>query len=199
MLRRVIRLIITASFTAIVPVQALYAQNTAGYETISTAQGLSQGMIFDLLQDREGFIWIATKNGLNRYDGYGFDVFFNDPYNPHSLSSNIVLRLFEDAKGRIWAGTEDAGLNVYDKKSGRFYRIMHRVANPGSLSGNSIRSIEELPDGRMLVAADGAGLNVISLPADFLKKQHPRSSPVWPCRTAPRYTQRAATTLGVCG
>ncbi|MBK9486448.1 MAG: hypothetical protein IPO01_15040 [Chitinophagaceae bacterium] len=48
------------------------AQNPPAYETISTAQGLSQGMVFDLLQDKEGFIWVATKNGLNRYDGYSF-------------------------------------------------------------------------------------------------------------------------------
>ena len=45
------------------------AQNPPAYESISTAQGLSQGMVFDLLQDTEGFIWVATKNGLNRYDG----------------------------------------------------------------------------------------------------------------------------------
>jgi ligand-binding sensor domain-containing protein len=59
------------------------AQKSADYETISTAQGLSQGMVFDLLQDQEGFIWAATKNGLNRYDGYSFKVFSNDPYNAH--------------------------------------------------------------------------------------------------------------------
>ena len=57
------------------------AQKPNAYEVISTAQGLSQGMVFDILQDKEGFIWVATKNGLNRYDGYSFKVFANDPYN----------------------------------------------------------------------------------------------------------------------
>src|SRR5215218_8995252 len=93
------------------------SQTNNYYETISIAQGLSQGMVFDILQDKEGFIWIATKNGLNRYDGYSFTVFTNDPYNPYSLSGNTVSTLFEDSKGRIWAGTENAGLNVYDKKT----------------------------------------------------------------------------------
>jgi signal transduction histidine kinase/DNA-binding response OmpR family regulator/ligand-binding sensor domain-containing protein len=146
------------------------AQKTADYETISTAQGLSQGMVFDLLQDQEGFIWAATKNGLNRYDGYGFKVFSNDPYNAHSLSSNTIVKLFEDSKGRLWAGTEDAGLNVYDKKSGKFHRIVHLASDPGSLSGDAIRSIEELSDGRILVAADGAGLNVLQLSNTFFEK-----------------------------
>src|SRR4051812_17264353 len=82
------------------------AQNAPGYQTISTAQGLSQGMVFDLLQDAEGFIWVATKNGLNRFDGYSFKVFSNDTYNEKSLSSNTIVKLFEDSKGRIWAGTE---------------------------------------------------------------------------------------------
>ena len=61
------------------------AQNPDLYQTVSIAQGLSQGMVFDILQDKEGFLWIATKNGLNRYDGYDFKVFTNDPYNINYL------------------------------------------------------------------------------------------------------------------
>ncbi len=152
------------------------AQTSNAYQSISIAQGLSQGMVFDILQDKEGFIWIATKNGLNRYDGYGFTVFTNDPYNTHSLSSNIITTLFEDSKGRIWAGTENAGLNVYDKKSGRFYRITNRPNNAASLSGNRIiNSITETPEGKILVPAEDAGFNVITLPVDFFEKE---SAPV---------------------
>ncbi len=146
------------------------AQTPPAYESISTAQGLSQGMVFDLLQDTEGFIWVATKNGLNRYDGYSFKIFANDPYNVHSLSSNTVVKLFEDSKGRIWVGTENAGLNIYDKQSGKFYRITHNNSNPASLSGNGIRSILEMPDGRILVATDVAGLNIIEAGKEFFAK-----------------------------
>src|SRR4029078_11860642 len=101
----------------------MYAQHTTDYETISMTQGLSQGMVFATMQDQEGFIWVATKNGLNRYDGYSFKVFTNDPYNSHSLSSNTVTALFEDSRGNIWAGTGNAGVDVYDKKSTQFFRI----------------------------------------------------------------------------
>ncbi|MEP7163326.1 MAG: ATP-binding protein [Ferruginibacter sp.] len=146
------------------------AQTTGAYESISIAQGLSQGMVFDILQDKAGFIWVATKNGLNQYDGYEFKVFTNDPYNFHTLSSNTIIKLFEDSKGRIWAGTENAGVNIYDKKSGRFYRIVHNAADPASLSGNVIRTITEMPDGRMLVGADGAGLNLVQLTKEFFEK-----------------------------
>jgi signal transduction histidine kinase/DNA-binding response OmpR family regulator/ligand-binding sensor domain-containing protein len=147
------------------------AQNL-DYETISVAQGLSQGMVFATIQDKEGFIWVATKNGLNRYDGYSFRVFTNDPYNSNSLSSNTVTALFEDSKGRIWAGTENAGLNVYDKKTGQFYRIANRAGDASSLSGNSIRnSIVETNDGKILVPVDNAGFNVITVPDNFFEKK----------------------------
>jgi AraC-like DNA-binding protein/CheY-like chemotaxis protein len=150
-----------------------FAQNVQpAYQTISTAQGLSQGMVFDILQDQEGFIWVATKNGLNRYDGYSFKVFSTDPYDPKSLSSNTVLKLFEDSKGRIWVGKQDAGLSVYDKRSGKFVRIANQVSDPASLSGNNIRLMDELSDGRMLVAADGAGLNIVDLPTTPEAKPH---------------------------
>jgi signal transduction histidine kinase/DNA-binding response OmpR family regulator/ligand-binding sensor domain-containing protein len=139
------------------------------YESVSIAQGLSQGMIFDLLQDREGFIWVATKNGLNRYDGYHFSVFTNDPYNPNSLSGNTIVELFEDSQGHIWAGTDNSGVNIYDKKKGIFYRLVHN-SNSGSLSSNNIKSIVEMSDGRFLVGTVNAGLNIVSLGSDFFEK-----------------------------
>ena len=146
------------------------AQKPVGYEVLSTADGLSQGMIFDILQDKEGFVWVGTKNGLNRFDGYKFKVFTNDPFNANTISSNTILKLFEDSKGRIWVGTENSGLNIYDKKSGKFYRIQHNISNPASLSGNIIRSIEEMPNGKVLVSVAEAGLNVVELTQDFFEK-----------------------------
>ncbi|MBP6238697.1 MAG: response regulator [Saprospiraceae bacterium] len=140
------------------------------YESITTADGLSQGMVFDMLQDKEGFIWIATKDALNRYDGYDFKVFTNDPFNNFSLSYNTVVRLFEDSKGRIWAGTENSGLNIYDKKKGVFFRLESSPADSNSISGNNIRAIEELPDGRLLLATVANGLNIITLTDDFFEK-----------------------------
>ena len=163
-----IKALLTVFFTCWIFITA--AQTPPAYESISTAQGLSQGMVFDLLQDKEGFIWVATKNGLNRYDGYSFKIFANDPYNANSLSSNTIVKLFEDSKGRIWVGTENAGLNIYNKQSGKFQRITHSNSDPASLSGNGIRSIMELPDGRILAGTDVAGLNIIELSNTFFEK-----------------------------
>jgi ligand-binding sensor domain-containing protein len=122
------KLLLAIAFLGLAP--EVFGQKEKAYESISIAQGLSQGMVFDMLQDEEGFIWIGTKNGLNRYDGYTFKVFTNDPYNNHTLSSNTISKLFEDSKGRIWVGTENAGVNIYDKQSGKFYRIINSNSNP---------------------------------------------------------------------
>ena len=146
------------------------AQNPPTYESVSIAQGLSQGMVYDILQDKEGFIWVGTKDGLNRYDGYNFKVFTNDPSRIKSLSSNSINKLFEDSKGRIWVGTENEGLNIYDKKTGDFLRIKHSTANANGLSGNAIKFMEETPGGSMLIAAGDGKLNIITLPDNFLDK-----------------------------
>ena len=149
---------------------SLFGQAIKNYETVSASEGLSQGMVYDILQDKEGFIWVGTKDGLNRYDGYNFKVFTNDPYNAKTLSSNSINKLFEDSKGRIWVGTENEGLNIYDKKSGNFLRIVHSNTNPEGLSNNIIKIIEQMPDGRMLIATDDGKINIITLATNFFDK-----------------------------
>lgn len=138
------------------------------YEQLNTSNGLSQGYVYDILQDKDGFMWFGTKDGLNRYDGYSFKVYTYDSYNPNSISNNNINRLFEDSKGRLWVTTDD-GINIYDKRRDRFRRILHDPKNDNSISGNKIYlPIIELPDGRFLVFPQEKSLNVLSLPADFL-------------------------------
>lgn len=144
---------------------AVRAQSNSGFETISTAQGLSQGLINDMLQDEDGFIWIATKGGLNRYDGYSFKIFTTDPEDSASISSNAVSNLLEDSKGRLWAGTYDGGINVYNKKTGQFLRIVHKKSDTSGLSSNRIdAAMAELPDGSILLYPQGGRLSIVSLP-----------------------------------
>ena len=80
---------------------------TFQYEKITIEQGLSQGMIFDILQTRDGFLWIATKDGLNRYDGKQFKVYRNNPSDSNSLPSDDIWNIHEDKKGNFWVGTQN--------------------------------------------------------------------------------------------
>jgi signal transduction histidine kinase/ligand-binding sensor domain-containing protein/DNA-binding response OmpR family regulator len=85
---------------------------------ISEAEGLSQNTIKSIIQDSNGFIWVGTYNGINKYDGYSM-VHYNFSNDVNSLSSNIIISLFEDKDGYIWAGTTDAGLNRIDPRTGK--------------------------------------------------------------------------------
>ena len=88
------------------------------FNHIGVADGLSQGTIYSICQDKFGFLWFATENGLNRYDGYTFKVYKHNFRNEYSISSNKVLSLFEDSKKNLWIGTNE-GLNYYDRNNDR--------------------------------------------------------------------------------
>src|SRR5690606_17716208 len=72
------------------------------FEPITISEGLSQGMINCMLQDSYGFMWFATKDGLNRYDGYRFIVYKHDPSDHKSIADNFLEYIFEDSQGRLW-------------------------------------------------------------------------------------------------
>ncbi|MFN8358222.1 MAG: two-component regulator propeller domain-containing protein [Spirosomataceae bacterium] len=90
------------------------------FEKISTSEGLSQSSINTIFQDKKGFLWFATYDGLNRYDGYGFTVFRHQENNPYSISNNEITAICEDQDNNLWVGTRTGGLNRMDKATGRF-------------------------------------------------------------------------------
>jgi len=90
------------------------------FRLINLEAGLSQSTVNCMIQDRKGFLWFGTANGLNRYDGYNFKVYLNDPADTTSVSDNGILSLFEDKEGFIWIGTVGGVLDRYDRKSGTF-------------------------------------------------------------------------------
>jgi len=125
---------------------------------ITSDQGLSDDEVQPVLQDRSGFLWFGTYNGLTRYDGVDSVIFRNNPDDPDSLSGNFIYALFEDREGILWVGTGD-GLNAYDPKTGHFKRYQHNPNDPQSLSGNSVRAILEDREGVLWVGTEAGGLD----------------------------------------
>jgi ligand-binding sensor domain-containing protein/signal transduction histidine kinase len=79
------------------------------FRKISLEQGLSQSSVYAILQDKQGFLWFGTQDGLNRFDGYTLTVFRQQNNNPRSLPNNCIQTLFEDRSGTLWVGTRGGG------------------------------------------------------------------------------------------
>jgi ligand-binding sensor domain-containing protein len=101
-----------------------YAQKVSAlkFKHLTTDDGLSSNGIYSVLQDKKGFLWAATHNGLNRYDGYRFKKYFFDPKNESSLPSNEITVLHEDTQGNLWVGSNGKGFCRYDQLKDRFVR-----------------------------------------------------------------------------
>jgi len=95
------------------------AQNIP-FGRLTTENGLSNSFVNCLIQDRTGFIWFGTDDGLNRFDGYDIKVYRNNPDDKSSLSENIIWALWEDNTGNLWIGTKSGGLNRYDPATDKF-------------------------------------------------------------------------------
>ncbi|WDF77162.1 two-component regulator propeller domain-containing protein [Mucilaginibacter sp. KACC 22773] len=85
------------------------------FKKYQVEQGLSNNAVVSILQDKRGFMWFATKDGLNRFDGYNFKVFRKKDGAEETFGNNSIYSLKEDQKGRLWVGTQD-GLYKYDDK-----------------------------------------------------------------------------------
>jgi signal transduction histidine kinase/ligand-binding sensor domain-containing protein/CheY-like chemotaxis protein len=80
------------------------------FEHITTADGLSQSTVWEIVQDKKGFIWMATSDGLNRYDGYSFKVFRHEPEQKNSLPISNIAAVYSDQNSTIWVGPRNNGL-----------------------------------------------------------------------------------------
>lgn len=96
-------------------------------EIITVDDGLPQGMVRAILQDREGYMWFGTKDGLARSDGYGFTVFRHNAHDSTTIAGDHVIMLFEDDQGFIWVGLDAMGLDRYDPRTGRFSHVEVRA------------------------------------------------------------------------
>ena len=127
----------------------------------TTEAGLSQNTVHVILQDRQGFMWFGTDEGLNRFDGARFRVFRNDPNDPASISGNIVVALTQDPDGKVWAGTYNNGLSRWDPVLERFTRYHHDPSDPTSIASDHIRALHLDRRGWLWVGTHDAGLSIL--------------------------------------
>ncbi|MCU0424498.1 MAG: hypothetical protein MUF71_02610 [Candidatus Kapabacteria bacterium] len=132
--------------------------NDIVFRRFNTEQGLSQSNVYGIVQDYIGFIWIATADGLNRFDGTSFKVYKRVPSDKTSLSDNFTTCLLEDRSGTLWIGTRDGGLNKFDRKNGTFTAFKHNPQDNNSLASNHVKTLFQDSKGIIWVGTEN-GIN----------------------------------------
>ncbi|WP_192811517.1 EAL domain-containing protein [Idiomarina xiamenensis] len=121
------------------------------FEHYSISDGLSQSTVFAINQDRRGFLWFATLNGLNRFDGYSFTNYHHHRNDPNSLPDDFIRTLLNDSHGNLWVGTQN-GLARYQESQNNFIRY----GLEQGLADNEVWDIFQDREGRLYVATASA-------------------------------------------
>lgn len=140
-------LIILISLTFSIQLSAQYEEQ---FENISIRDGLSNNDIRDIAQDEYGYLWFASQDGLNVYDGYNVKIFKNDPDDSLSLPNNQVNSVFIDSRKDVWVGTK-VGIAKYDRASHSFTN--YRFSDSNLEFANSVLRIREDSRGNFWISA----------------------------------------------
>ncbi len=150
----------TMIFLTVYLAMGLHAQeDQVRFEHITTAQGLSEDVVNCIYQDRRGFMWFGTDDGLNRYDGYTFTQFQPSPDDSNAINSNIIFSVTEDLHGNIWIGTTGSGLNCFDPETEKFTEYRHVPDDSTTLTDDHIMHLFKDSKGRVWIGSlDGLTL-----------------------------------------
>jgi len=140
---------------------------------LTVEDGLSQNDVTGIIKDSRGFMWFATRGGLNRYDGYEFVQHKSRAHQENYLSNPSLECIYEDTNGNFWIGTKSGGLNFYDYSQERFSQITRFGKNNQPIKDERIISINQSLDGSILAGTWSDGLYILDFTNDSLL--HPLS------------------------
>jgi signal transduction histidine kinase/ligand-binding sensor domain-containing protein/CheY-like chemotaxis protein/AraC-like DNA-binding protein len=139
---------------------------------VAPPEGVLWQGITGIVQDKEGFMWLATWSGLHRYDGYRHVAYKHDPEDERSLASNYVECVYVSKNGTLWAGTFGNGLDRFDPHSKTFTHFTHEPDNPASLADNIVTSILEDRQGNLWIGTHGGLHQYQPETGTFIRHQH---------------------------
>ncbi|MCU0303859.1 MAG: ATP-binding protein [Thermoanaerobaculales bacterium] len=130
----------------------------SAFRRIGTTNGLNARVVPAVLVDRQGFLWVGSREGLFRYDGYGAVAFLPRHDDERSISDIDIRALYQDPHGTLWIATNTSGVNRFDPNDGTFARFRHDPADPKTLSHDSVYGMSTGPEGDLWVGTQ-IGLN----------------------------------------
>lgn len=139
-MRQIQILVLILLFTNIFSQTVIHQDPYLKFDHLTKKDGLSNNFVLDIYQDKHGFVWIGTLDGLNRYNAYDFEIFRNNPNDSLSISGNLITSITEDIYGNLWIGTKN-GLNKYDYEKSGFQKFIHDDNNENTLSDDYIRAL----------------------------------------------------------
>jgi signal transduction histidine kinase/ligand-binding sensor domain-containing protein len=152
------RCLFSVLMALLLPATGIAADGARRFTELGVGRGLDARVAVTLLVDRNGLLWVGSREGLYRYDGYQATVFLPDPDRPGRISDIDVRALYEAGDGALWVSTNTGGLNRRDPSSGAFTQYHHDSSDAGSLSDESVYGVAEDAEGRLWVGTQ-RGLN----------------------------------------
>src|SRR5262245_15989383 len=131
------------------------------FEHLTMRDGLSQSTVMSILQDSQGFLWLATESGLDRYDGYSIREYRRERGNEFSLTNDFIWSIAEDSKENLWLATYGGGVARWDRSTDRFQPFRHDARDPRTLASDTVRTLLVDTADQVWVATEHDGLDVI--------------------------------------
>jgi len=143
----------------IVSTNAIAQKKPVKFNRLTSSNGLSQNRVSSIVQDHDGFIWIGTEDGLNKYDGYNFEIFKRNPGDSLSLNDNQALAMHVAKDGALWIGGSLTGLSKYNSATKTFTRYNNNHSDPNSLAEDIIISFSEDQKGNLWIVTQNKGFD----------------------------------------
>jgi ligand-binding sensor domain-containing protein/two-component sensor histidine kinase len=122
------------------------------FERITTDNGLSHKEVYEVIQDKKGFLWFLTGNGLNRYDGYNFKIYSYDPLDSNSLTGGWFYSLVQDKNGILWMNGEAEGIFSFNPVTEKFFHFRRNTQNKNSLMDDRTQGLVADQKGNIWIA-----------------------------------------------
>ena len=147
------------------------------FETVGDSESIPYGLVSTMTQDARGFLWMGTQAGLIRYDGYRLRKFVHNAQDPGSIAADYVQAIASAKDGRVWVGTANDGISVFDPATERFEHIRHDPKRPDSLNAGRINAMALDAAGNLWVGSD-QGLDFLAANSKrFIHYRHDGADP----------------------